>query len=158
MSKRFRRFVMTGSSSEQSSSTDDATNLGCPYSRRDVAPYLSEAYVQSLAFGSASYGAYVKQVHPRVVSSIKQSHGFYVSHIDPAVRRVYALYLRPQVDKVLAKVFGHRAHALGSDALKNTTSEVKQSRQHAKELKKERVAEAVRSSARNGAEYPDSLS
>ncbi|CAO1623173.1 unnamed protein product [Parajaminaea phylloscopi] len=114
--------------------------------RRDVAPYLSEAYVQSLAFGSASYGAYVNQIHPVVVRSLRQLHVFYSNHVDPAVRRTYALYVRPQVNKALAKVFGHRAHALGSEALRNATAEARESRKQAKEVKKEKVAEAASAS------------
>lgn len=115
-----------------------------PDSHRDVAPYLNEAYVQSLAFGSASYGAYVSHVHPLVVRSLRETQSFYVNHFDPAIRRAYALYIRPQMDKVLAKMFGHKAQAAGSDALKAAKQGAKQVRKDAKVAEKEKVAEAVR--------------
>lgn len=111
--------------------------------RRDVSPYLDEAYRQSLVFGSASYAAYVSRVHPVVVRFSKKLHRFYTNYFDPAVRRAYALYIRPQVNKALEKVFGHRARALGSDALREAKQDVKQVQQDAKTQRAERVAEAV---------------
>lgn len=116
--------------------------------RRDVAPYLDQAYVQSLAFGSSSYGIYVSKVHPVVVRSLNEVHSFYVNHFDPAVRRAYALYIRPQVNKALEKVFGHRAHALGSDALKDAKDGVKKAAKEGKAQRADKVAEAVRPSVR----------
>lgn len=71
-----------------------------------------------------------------------------MNHLDPAMRRIYASYLLPQVDKVMAKVFGHRAHALSSKALRNATAETCRTRQEAKGAKEEKVTEAVRKDTR----------
>lgn len=111
--------------------------------RRDVAPYLQHAYTRSLVYGSASYSFYVARVHPQVIRSLNAIHQFYVGHVDPAMRRAYALYVQPQVNKALAKVFGHRAHAVGSDAIKGAKQDASQARKDAKQLEKEKVAEAV---------------
>ncbi|PWN24852.1 hypothetical protein BDZ90DRAFT_98156 [Jaminaea rosea] len=116
--------------------------------RHDVHPHLERGYAQSLALGSATYGAYVTHGHPLVVSSARHSHSFYVNHVDPAVRRAYALYIRPQMDKLLAKAFGHRASKAGSEAVKAAKGEAKQVRQEAKQVEREKKEQAKASAIR----------
>lgn len=67
-----------------------------------------------------------------------------MNHVDPAVRRAYALYIRPQMDKLLAKAFGHRASKAGSEAVKAAKGEAKQVRQEAKQVEREKKEQAVR--------------
>lgn len=111
--------------------------------RRDVAPVLNDAYLQSLAAGTGAYKAYNKHAHPLVLSSAKQGHSFYVNHFDPAVRRTYALYIRPQADKVLQKIFDWKAHAMSSEAIKDAKRWAKLAKKEAKAVEDEKVAEAV---------------
>lgn len=93
---------------------------------RDVAPYLSQSYSYSLAAGGTLYSVYVNQIHPRIVKSLQQLHSFYIYHVDPAMRRSYSLYIRPQVEKLLARIFERKAHATGSEAIAEAKREVKQ--------------------------------
>jgi hypothetical protein len=115
---------------------------------RDVAPYLYQAYSQSLAAGSTSYTFYVDRVHPQVVKSLQQLHSFHVHHVDPAVRRGYSLYVRPQVEKLMAKLFERKAHAAGSEAINEAKQEAKQAETEGKarsdQAQKEAVVEATR--------------
>lgn len=93
---------------------------------RDIAPYLSQAYSYSLTASAASYTFYVEQVHPRAVDTVQNLHAFYVNHADPAMRRTYSLYVRPQVEKLLAKLYERKAHAVTSEVLKETRAEAEE--------------------------------
>ena len=115
---------------------------------RDVAPYLSQAYVYSLATGGTLYTTYVNQVHPTVVASLQQLHSFYINHVDPATRRAYSLYVRPQVERLLAKVFERKAHATGSEAIAQAKQEVKVAAKEGAARSEEKVVEAEKEALR----------
>lgn len=110
--------------------------------QRDVSPYVDRAYQYSLQSPSVSYAFYMDKVHPRVVHAIKQVYSFFVNHVGPAVRRFYSLYVRPQLDRLIAKVYQRKAHYLGSDAIKTAQSEMKQAAKEADKHAKESVKEA----------------
>lgn len=120
---------------------------------RDVAPYLSQAYAYSLTASHTSYTFYVNQVHPLVVSSLQQTHAFYINHADPAMRRAYSLYVRPQIDRVLAKVFERKAHATTSEAIRQTKQDVKEARKEG-DAKGSAAIEEAAASARKTQEDP----
>lgn len=110
--------------------------------QRDVSPYVDRAYQYSLQSPSVSYAFYMDKVHPRVVHAIKQVYSFFVNHVGPAVRRFYSLYVRPQLDLLIAKVYQRKAHYLGSDAIKTAQSEMKQAAKEADKHAKESVKKA----------------
>ncbi|KAJ1017747.1 hypothetical protein NDA16_005066 [Ustilago loliicola] len=110
--------------------------------QRDVSPYVDRAYQYSLQSSSVSYAFYMNKVHPRVVHSIKQVYSFLANHVDPAVRRFYSLYVRPQLERLIAKVYERKAHYLGSDAIKTAQSEMKQAAKEADRHTKESVKKA----------------
>lgn len=115
---------------------DTAQRTIKPYQKiytRDVAPYLSQAYAYSLTASSTTYTFYVQQVHPRVVATLQQLHAFYVNHADPAVRRGYSVYVRPQVEKLLSKLYERKAHAVGADVLRQTQENVDEAAQKGSE-------------------------
>lgn len=74
---------------------------------RDVAPYVKQAHIQSIAAAYASHHIYVHQVHPHILTGFKHSRSFYFNHFIPAVRRAYVLYIQPQQDKITARIFGY---------------------------------------------------
>ncbi|KAJ1019868.1 hypothetical protein NDA13_006091 [Ustilago tritici] len=110
--------------------------------QRDVSPYVDRAYQYSLQSPSISYAFYMDKVHPRVVHAIKQVYSFFVNHVGPAVRRFYSLYVRPQLDRLIAKVYQRKAHYLGSDAIKIAQSEMKQAAKEADKHAKVSVKKA----------------
>lgn len=111
--------------------------------RRDVRPYVQQAYAYSLQSSSVSYAFYMDKVHPRVLQGIRQVIHFYQHTVDPALRRAFSLYVRPQVDRILAKVFERNVHAVGSDAVKDAKQEAQEAVKQADAHKKETVKEAV---------------
>lgn len=111
--------------------------------QRDVSPYVDQAYQYSLHSSSVSYAFYMDKVHPRVVHSVKQIYSFLINHVDPAVRRFYSLYVRPQLDRLLAKVYERKAHWLGSDAIKAAQQEMKQTAKQADKHAQEAIKKAV---------------
>ncbi|MCO5566156.1 hypothetical protein L7F22_019832 [Adiantum nelumboides] len=74
---------------------------------RDVAPYIKQAHIQTIAAAYASHHIYVHQVHPHVLTGFKHTRSFYFNHFLPAVRRAYVLYIQPQQDKITARLFGY---------------------------------------------------
>lgn len=141
---------------EQARASADLQKTVKPYQdiyTRDVAPYLSQAYAYSLTASHASYTFYVGRVHPLVVSSLRQLHAFYVNHADPAMRRAYSLYVRPQIDRLLAKIFERKAHATGSEAIRQTKQDVREVRAEGDAKTKAAVDEAE-ASARKSQEDP----
>ena len=110
---------------------------------RDVSPYVQQAYQYSLHSSSVSYAFYMDKVHPRVVQSLQQLYSFFVNHVDPAVRRFYSLYVRPQLERLLEKVYERKAHWLGSKAIKTAQQEMKQTAKDADKHAKESVMKAV---------------
>ncbi|CBQ68945.1 conserved hypothetical protein [Sporisorium reilianum SRZ2] len=110
--------------------------------QRDVSPYVDQAYQYSLHSSSVSYAFYKDRVHPRVVQSCSHAHSFLVNHVDPAVRRFYSVYVRPQLDRLLAKVYERKAHWLGSDAIKAAQHEMKQTAKHADKHAQQAVKKA----------------
>ncbi|SNX87117.1 uncharacterized protein MEPE_05827 [Melanopsichium pennsylvanicum] len=129
---------------------DTARNAVKPYQdiyQRDISPYVDQAYKYSLHSSSVSYAFYVDKVHPHVVQGLKQIYSFFVNYVDPAVRRFYSIYVRPQLDRLLEKVYERKAHWLGSDAIKSAQSEMKHAEkladQHAKQSIKKAEDEAI---------------
>lgn len=74
---------------------------------RDVAPYVKQAHINTIAAAYASHHIYVHQVHPHVLTGFKHSRSFYFNHFIPAIRRAYVLYIQPQQDKITARLFGY---------------------------------------------------
>lgn len=110
--------------------------------KRDVSPYVDRAYQYSLHSSSVSYAFYMDKVHPRAVKGLKQIYSFLVNHVDPAVRRFYSLYVRPQLERLLAKVYERKAHYLGSDAIKTAQKDMKHAAHEADKHAKQAVREA----------------
>ena len=110
---------------------------------RDVSPYVDQAYRYSLHSSSVSYAFYKDKVHPHVVQSLKHAYSFLVNHVDPAVRRFYSIYVRPQLDRLLAKVHERKAHWLGSDAIKAAQQEMKQTAKQADKHAQHAIKKAV---------------
>lgn len=106
---------------------------------RDVSPYVDQAYQYSLQSSSVSYAFYMDKVHPRVVHGIKQIYSFLVNHVDPAVRRFYSLYVRPQLERLVKYAYERKAHYLGSDAIKTAQKEMKQAAHEADKHAKESI-------------------
>ena len=99
-----------------------------PYYRiyqRDVSPYVQKAYQYSRQSSSVTYAFYMDKLHPRVVQALRHLHSFLINHVQPALRRFYSLYVRPQGERLLAKVYERKAHYLGSDAIKAAQKESK---------------------------------
>lgn len=111
--------------------------------QRDVSPYVDRAYQYSLQSSSVSYAFYMDKVHPKVVHGIKQVYSFLVNHVDPAVRRFYSVYVRPQLERLLEKVYEHKAHYLGSDAIKNAKHDAKQAAHQADKNARQSIKKAV---------------
>lgn len=78
-----------------------------------------------------------------MVKSLQQLHSFYTYHLDPAVRRAYSLYVRPQVEKLTAKLFERKAHATGSEAISEAKEEVKEAQKEGKARSQQAQEEAV---------------
>ncbi|SPO30742.1 uncharacterized protein UTRI_05359 [Ustilago trichophora] len=110
--------------------------------QRDISPYVDQAYQYSLHSSSVSYAFYMDKLHPRVVHGVKNVYSFLVNHVDPAVRRFYSLYIRPQLDRLLEKVYERKAHWLGSDAIKAAQSEMKHAAKQAEKHAQESVKKA----------------
>lgn len=110
--------------------------------QRDVSPYVDQAYQYSLQSSSVSYAFYMDKVHPHVVQSIKNVYSFLVNHVSPAVRRFYSVYVRPQLDRLVAKVYERKAHWLGSDAIKAAQREMKQTAKEADKHAEQAVKQA----------------
>lgn len=110
---------------------------------RDISPYVDQAYQYSLHSSSVSYAFYMDKVHPHVVHGLKQAYSFLVNHVDPAVRRFYSLYVRPQIERLLEKVYERKAHWLGSDAIKAAQTEMKQAAKEADKQAHQAVKKAV---------------
>ena len=111
--------------------------------QRDLSPYVDQAYQYSLHSSSVSYAFYMDKVHPRVVQGLKHAYSFLVNHVDPAVRRFYSVYVRPQLDRLLEKVYERKAHWLGSDAIKAAQSEMKHAAKEADKHAEQSVKKAV---------------
>ncbi|GAC77573.1 hypothetical protein PANT_27c00019 [Moesziomyces antarcticus T-34] len=116
--------------------------------QRDVSPYVDRAYQYSLHSSSVSYAFYMDKVHPRVVTGLKQIYSFLVNHVDPAIRRFYSLYVRPQLERLLAKVYERKAHYLGSDAIKTAQKDMKhaahEADKHAQQAVRKAEQEAIK--------------
>lgn len=116
--------------------------------QRDVSPYVDRAYQYSLHSSSVSYAFYMDKVHPRVVTGLKQIYSFLVNHVDPAIRRFYSLYVRPLLERLLAKVYERKAHYLGSDAIKTAQKDMKhashEADKHAQQAVRKAEQEAIK--------------
>ncbi|SPO31005.1 uncharacterized protein UTRI_05359_B [Ustilago trichophora] len=124
---------------------DTVHNAVKPYHdiyQRDISPYVDQAYQYSLHSSSVSYAFYMDKLHPRVVHGVKQVYSFLVNHVGPAVRRFYSLYVRPQLDRLLEKVYERKAHWLGSDAIKAAQSEMKHAAKEADKHAQQSVKKA----------------
>ncbi|UZJ56436.1 hypothetical protein CBS101457_005756 [Exobasidium rhododendri] len=116
--------------------------------KRDVAPYLNNGYSYSLAAAGTSYAFYVKQVHPRVMATLRRLYSFYLYHAKPAGKKAFSVYVRPQVEKLSAKVFERKAHVQGSEAIAEAKLEVKEAAKEGKIRSKEMQAEAEKEAIR----------
>ncbi|PWN51828.1 hypothetical protein IE53DRAFT_34340 [Violaceomyces palustris] len=96
---------------------DTATRLIKPYQdiyRRDVSPYVQQAYEYSKHSSSVSYAFYIDKVHPKVVQGLERSHHHLVNHVVPNARRLFQLYVRPLIEKVIQKIYEQKEKAFGS--------------------------------------------
>ena len=83
-----------------------------------------------------------------MVKSLQQLHSFYANHADPAMRRAYSLYVQPQVEKLLGKIFERKAHVKGSEAIAEAKQTVKEAGKEGKARSKEMQAEAEKEAIR----------
>ncbi|KAK0569866.1 hypothetical protein OC861_000447 [Tilletia horrida] len=72
---------------------------------RDVHPYMTDGYVMASEASTRTTKFYFAHIQPNILKATSQSYKFYKAHILPYLRRAYSLYVRPTVDKALAKVF-----------------------------------------------------
>ncbi len=112
---------------------------------RDVHPALQRSYALSLDTAARSSSFYLASVHPQLVASYHALQPrladayrallrFWSHHLAPALARAYALYVRPQVDRVLDKVWKGRSHQVSSEAIRQVRQgihEAKQKSEHA---------------------------
>ncbi|SPO36363.1 uncharacterized protein PSFLO_01834 [Pseudozyma flocculosa] len=91
--------------------------------QRDVAPHVVLAYRYGVQSSHALYAFYVDAVHPHIVKALQLLHRFLVLHVDPALRRFLSIYVRPQVAKLVARLYEQKAHWIGSDAIKAAQAE-----------------------------------
>ncbi|KAN0062523.1 hypothetical protein ACQY0O_005055 [Thecaphora frezii] len=88
--------------------------------RRDVSPYVQQAYQYGLQSSSVSYAFYIDKIHPHVIQTLRHLYDFLINRVDPATRRFYSLYARPQGEKLIAKLYESKARWMGSDTIKVT--------------------------------------
>ncbi|CEH13079.1 hypothetical protein CBOM_01021 [Ceraceosorus bombacis] len=119
---------------------------------RDVHPYVLEAQVLSARLFHQSLRSYQNDVHPRLLSALAVTHRTYVTHVDPAIRRGYSVWVRPQVEKVLARLFQRKAHAVGTEAIDQASVRAKDARSEG-QVKASQAVEAA-ASARRAQEDP----
>ncbi|PWN40127.1 hypothetical protein IE81DRAFT_362020, partial [Ceraceosorus guamensis] len=120
---------------------------------RDVHPYVLEAQVLSARLFHQSLRTYQNDVHPRLLSALAVTHRTYVTHVDPAIRRGYSVWVRPQVEKVLARLFQRKAHAVGTEAIDQASVRAKDARSEG-QVKASQAVEAAQASARRAQEDP----
>ncbi|KDN35947.1 hypothetical protein K437DRAFT_64483 [Tilletiaria anomala UBC 951] len=87
---------------------------------RDVHPHVQTSYdlvVRSVAVSSTFY---LEQVYPQIITLSKHSYRFYVDHASPAIYRFYAALIRPQVDKLLAKLWNARVRQMTDEVIDAT--------------------------------------
>lgn len=104
---------------------------------------MQQAYVAAIAGSQHSYHFLTVHVQPRVISFLRASHSFYVNHIDPRIRSTFSKYVRPQIEKVLAKVWERKASQVSTEAIKETREEAKVSKKESEEKGRESVEKAV---------------
>lgn len=63
-----------------------------------------------------SHKTYVGEVHPRLVRAADAVWEFFHARVLPSLKRWHSLYVKPQVDKITARVFEYRAEKAGSQA------------------------------------------
>ena len=63
-----------------------------------------------------SHKTYVGEVHPRIVRVIDAVWEFFRARILPLLKRWHSLYVKPQLDKITAKVFEYRTQKVGKQA------------------------------------------
>lgn len=108
---------------------------------------MQQAYAAALSGSQHSYTFLTVHVQPRVISLLKASHRFYVNHVDPQIRRTHSKYVRPQIEKVLAKIWERKAGQISSEAIQETRDEAKVLRKESDVRTKEKVEKAVSDSA-----------
>lgn len=106
-------------------------------------PYVLEAQTLSAQLFQQSLRSYRKDVHPRLLSALALTQRTYVTHVDPAIRRGYSVWVRPQVEKVLERLFQRKAHAVGTEAIDQASSRAKDARSEGETRASQAVEAAV---------------
>ncbi|KAE8223071.1 hypothetical protein CF319_g3835 [Tilletia indica] len=116
---------------------------------RDVHPHLLNAYAVSSETTARASALYVSHVQPALIKGSKLSYAFYKAHVLPYLRRGYSLYVRPALDKAMAKVFQRQVGEARKEAVKEAKKEADAAREAAvKESATKsasKIAEVVRS-------------
>ena len=95
------------------------------HSWRDVHPVVEKSYAASAHTLTTSSAFYVQSAHPQVVSLSKQLYRFWTNHLAPALARAYSVYVRPQVDKLMGKIFKGRAYQMSTEAVREAKEGVR---------------------------------
>ncbi|KAK0557793.1 hypothetical protein OC844_005485 [Tilletia horrida] len=98
---------------------------------RDVHPHVLNAYAFSSDVSTRASGFYLAHVQPNLIKATKQSYAFYKAHILPYLRRAFSLYVRPAVDKALAKVFQRQVGEARKEAVKEAKKDADLAREAA---------------------------
>ncbi|CAD6885679.1 unnamed protein product [Tilletia laevis] len=116
---------------------------------RDVHPHLINAYALSTDTTARASKLYLTHVQPSLIKGSKLSYAFYKAHVLPYLRRGYSLYVRPAVDKALAKVFQRQVGEARREAIKEAMKEADAGREAAAQESASKaaskIAEVVRS-------------
>lgn len=112
---------------------------------RDVHPYVVQGSALALSSSQRAFDIYKRDVQPRLLELLRLTQRFIVTHVLPALRTAYSKYVRPQADKVWAKVFQRKAHAVGDAAIGLAREEAREARKEGKERASRAVEEAVSS-------------
>lgn len=110
---------------------------------RDVHPYVVQSSALALSGSQRAFDLYKREVQPRLVQLLRLTQRFVVTHVLPALRTAYSKYVRPQADKVWAKVFERKAHAVGEAHIGAAKEEAREARKEGKERAARAVEEAV---------------
>ncbi|KAL9938405.1 hypothetical protein V8E36_003028 [Tilletia maclaganii] len=112
---------------------------------RDVHPHVLNAYAFSSDASTRASQFYLAHVQPNLIRTSKHTYAFYKAHILPYLRRAYSLYVRPAVDRALAKVFQRKAGEARREAVKLAREQADAAREAAVEAAASKSAEKIAS-------------
>ncbi|KEI36476.1 uncharacterized protein L969DRAFT_97213 [Mixia osmundae IAM 14324] len=87
--------------------------------------YVSAAQPHIVKTYETTRDTYTTHVHPLVIDLSRHSGSFLQSKILPWLRRFHSLYIKPQTDKIYAKVFEYKTAKVASDVAADAEEEIK---------------------------------